>query len=218
MRNVFGLDSPIMNVLGRITDFIILNLIFLITCIPIVTIGPALTALYSVTLKMVKNEESYVFKGYFKAFKANFKISILGWLILLTAMIILVVDYRLTTAGIIDLGGILPIIFLMLMFICSIVIMVFFPYVARFEGTLKVSFKNSFIIAVASLPWTITLAALTGVIIGVSVFFIPLHYVLLIWFFFGFALLAYLQSFIFRKIFVKYEPKKEEAIAELTEN
>ena len=45
----FNYDSPIMQFLTRLTDLFILNFLFLICSIPIITIGASATALYSVT-------------------------------------------------------------------------------------------------------------------------------------------------------------------------
>ena len=209
MKRVFDLDGPLLGFLGRIADFFILNIIFMITCIPIVTIGPALTALYTITLKMVKNEEAYIFKSYFVAFKENFKISFLTGLLLLVALIILGFDYRIVTASGGDMGAFFQILFLALIFICLVVGLYVFPYIARFENGLKASFKNAVLIAIASLPWTLALVALTGGAVVVSIFVIPLQYTILIWFLVGFALLAYGQSFVFRQVFAKYEPKED---------
>ena len=90
----FNYDSPIMQFLSRLTDLFILNFLFLICSIPIVTIGASATALYSVTLKMAKNEESYIFSSFFRAFKNNFRHSTISWMILLLAGIVLWMDYR----------------------------------------------------------------------------------------------------------------------------
>ena len=75
MNGFFNMDSPVMRFLSRVCDLMILNLLCLICCIPIITIGASITALYSVTLKMVKGEETYIVKGFFHALKQNFKIS-----------------------------------------------------------------------------------------------------------------------------------------------
>ena len=64
MSGFFNMDSPVMRFLSRVCDLMILNFMCLICCIPIVTIGASVTALYSVTLKMVRGEESYIFKGF----------------------------------------------------------------------------------------------------------------------------------------------------------
>ena len=65
MSSFFNMDSPVMRFLSRLCDLMILNILCLICCIPIVTIGASITALYSVTLKMVKGEDSYIAKGFF---------------------------------------------------------------------------------------------------------------------------------------------------------
>lgn len=210
MGKIFDLDGPVMGVLGRITDVLVLNLIFIVTCIPIVTIGPALTSLYTVTLKMVKNEDSYIFKSYFSAFKDNFKISFFAWLIILVLLVVFSIDYRIVITLGSDLGEFFPILFLALNFICFLITLYLFPYIARFENTLKVSFKNVVLIMLASVPWTFLLVLITGGAVVASVFVIPLQYTILIWLLFGFALLAYAQSFVFRKVFAKYEPQEDD--------
>ena len=51
----------------------ILNLMFIVFSIPFFTIGAAFSAAYYMGFKMVKNEETYIVKGFWKAFKENFK-------------------------------------------------------------------------------------------------------------------------------------------------
>ena len=63
------MDNVVTRALTKICDMICLNIVWLICCIPIVTIGASTAALYSVMLKMVKNEEGYIFRSFFKAFK-----------------------------------------------------------------------------------------------------------------------------------------------------
>lgn len=74
-------------------DLIILNLLFLLCCIPIVTIGPAITAMYYVTMKMVRNEEAYIARSFFKSFKENFKQGLGIWLIALVLIILEFMDF-----------------------------------------------------------------------------------------------------------------------------
>ena len=73
MGRLFDTDNIVWRFLGRVADLVILNFLFLLCSIPIVTIGASWTALYSVTLKAVKNEESYIAKGFLEGFKENFK-------------------------------------------------------------------------------------------------------------------------------------------------
>lgn len=72
MGRIFGLESPFMNFLNRVADLIWLNILTMICCIPVVTIGASLTAMNYVLLKMAKNEEGYITKAFFKSFKSEF--------------------------------------------------------------------------------------------------------------------------------------------------
>ncbi|MBO5999901.1 MAG: YesL family protein, partial [Lachnospiraceae bacterium] len=71
MGNLFSMDSPLMKVLSRVADLLILNLLTVVCCIPVITAGAAFSAMYYVLLKMVRGEEGYIVKQYFKAFKEN---------------------------------------------------------------------------------------------------------------------------------------------------
>ena len=65
MRGVFNPDSPLMRALGVVWDLIVLNLLFLVCCIPVVTIGPAITALHYVTTKMAGEKDGTPVVGKF---------------------------------------------------------------------------------------------------------------------------------------------------------
>ena len=60
MRDVFNMDGPLMSSLNKITDLLWLNILTILCCIPIITAGSAITALYYMTIKIVKNEEGYI--------------------------------------------------------------------------------------------------------------------------------------------------------------
>ncbi|MCR5543378.1 MAG: YesL family protein, partial [Eubacterium sp.] len=80
--------------IDKLGDLFFLNIYFFITCIPIVTIGAAFTALYTVTNKMVNNKEkASVKEDYFKAFKDNFKQSTIIWIIDLIYIYLMYLQY-----------------------------------------------------------------------------------------------------------------------------
>ena len=62
MNNLFNLDNPVMQFLSRIFDLVVLNVIFLVFCIPVVTAGASLSGLYYVSLKIVRGEEPYIWR------------------------------------------------------------------------------------------------------------------------------------------------------------
>lgn len=75
MGNMFNTDSGFSRFMNRIADLFILNILWIFCSLPIVTIGAATTALYSINLKILNKEEESLIKTFFKAFKENFKIN-----------------------------------------------------------------------------------------------------------------------------------------------
>lgn len=201
---LFNIDSPMMQALSKIADLFILNLLFMVCCIPIITIGTSLTALYTVTLKTARNEESYVFRSFFKAFKDNFKISTLSWLILLIAGTILFVDFRYAVVFPEPYNHIIRVATVFLSILYLLLITYLFPYIARFENTLKDSFKNAFLLSVTHLLYTF-LFLVIGVLAIVLTFLLDFQVIGFLWIVIGFSGLAYINSMLFRRIFAKFE-------------
>ena len=87
-----------------------------------------------------------------------------------------------------------------------------FPYTARFENNIKNILKNSLLISILNLPWTLVLA-ICPLALGFVTFLTPttLVYGSMLWVVLGFATVAYVASIIFRKVFEKYEPHEEDA-------
>ena len=199
-------DNVVMRALGKIGDMICLNVMWLICCIPIITIGASTTALYTVMLRMVKNEEGYIFRGFLKAFKSNFKQSTLIWLILLLLGIVWTVDFR--VAGFIPglAGIILSAIFLALGFILLSVMIYIFPLTARYENGIKATFKNALILTVAKLPYTFLMVAIVVAAVFASLWSaFTLLFSLPLWLIIGGALIAWVNSYILRRVFVVFE-------------
>ncbi|MDZ4910646.1 DUF624 domain-containing protein, partial [Clostridium perfringens] len=93
MDNLFRYDNKFFEILGKITDIVILNLLCIISCLPIVTIGTSITAAYSVAIKMIKDEETYIVKEFIRSFKENFKTSTIVWTIMLIIGGVLLFDF-----------------------------------------------------------------------------------------------------------------------------
>lgn len=208
MRGIFNIDGPVFTVLNKVADILILNLLTIICCIPIVTIGASMTSMYYVTMKMVKNEEGYIFKSFFKAFKENFKKATILWLIIFIVgavffgniCIILFSGIKFPQLVIIVIGA-LGILFLLVAFYV-------FPVQARFENTVKNILINSALISFSQLPKTI-LILIIHVIPFVLLYMIP--QTLPIIFLLGLAGVAYIASYIFAGIFKMIEEKQLEA-------
>ena len=205
ISTIFNLDNGIMRFFSRVFDIVILNLLFIICCIPIVTIGASLTAMYSITLKMVRNEESHIIREFLKSFKQNFRQGTILEAIAIIIAFFITIDLRIIAMGYDNLK-VLEILCYAVVIWSYIIFLYAFPISARFIYTTKEVFKNSFMISSVNFQWTLLLILLNVPFVGMlfysGVSMLLLFTILLIC---GFSGLALIQSFIFRKIFEKYE-------------
>ena len=201
MDRIFNMDNKFFTFMGRVADLIILNLLFLLCCIPIVTIGPAITAMYYVTMKMVRNEES---------FKENFKQGLGIWLIALVLIILEFMDFIIMKQL---SGGIYTVVKYGLLVIALIMVMILqyvFPLLAKFVNTVKNTIRNALLMSLRHLPYTIlmlliSIAPIVAMLFNTTIF----SYGILAYFLLGFSTLAFAKSYFFVKIFDKYIPKDE---------
>lgn len=208
---MFKLESPFMNFLNKVADVMILSVVFMLACVPVFTAGAAFTAAYYMGFKMVKNEESYIIKGFFKAFKENFKQATAIWLLVLLLAAVMVVDYRIILYSGIAFASWMRIATLTVTAIIMLGIVFVFPMQARFENTVKNTIKNAFLMALSHLPSAFLL------IIVYAVPYLILYFVpqlLPAVFLLGFGCIFYFKSFVLLRVFKKYETTPEEAIAE----
>ena len=207
MRKFLNPDSPLMIFLSNLTDIIVLNVLCLICCLPVITIGPSVTAMHYITLKIARDEEIYVLRDYFKAFKENFKQSIIAWMVFLVITAVFFVDYLiLKDMGLENTKVFLMIIGAIYLLVCFTMMYVF-PLMARFENSLKQTVKNAFFMSILHIFKTVIMA----VIYAIPFVLLPLHYnVLMVFLLVGLSGPAYFNSFIWKSIFKKYEPEKVE--------
>ena len=86
MDKFFNSDNMVMRTLSKIFDIGWLTLIYLVFCIPIVTVGAATTSLYYVSAKVLRHNRSYVWREFWHSFKTNFLQSTIAWVV--TAIIV----------------------------------------------------------------------------------------------------------------------------------
>lgn len=206
MGGLFNLENPFMQFLNRLTDVIILNVLCLVCCLPIITAGASLSALHYITLKMVKNEEGYVFRGFFKAFKDNFKQGTIIWSIFLVISVLFRMDIRILEAAGDSLPSFLQVIIYSLYMIVCLIAMYVFPLISRFNNTIRNSIKNAFLMCIIHIPKSLIMAViyiLPLIIILLFPVLIPVYLLI------GFSGPAYVNSYFWKGIFKKYEPEEE---------
>ncbi|MCR5031582.1 MAG: DUF624 domain-containing protein [Lachnospiraceae bacterium] len=209
MDKIFNLDSPVMRFLSRMADLIWLNILCLICCIPIITIGASLTATHYVCLKMVRNEEGYITKSFFNSFKQNFLQATVIWLMMLVLIFVFVGDIYILLQGGFPL--VLTILVGVVIFLSLIGMTMVFPVLSRFDNTVKNTLKNAFLMGIANFPKVFLMILMNAVpwFLAYLALFQMTPFLVM----FGFTLPAFGSAALYSKIFKRFEP---EEVTEIT--
>ena len=205
---LFNLDSPVMVFLTKVANLMILNLLTIICCIPIITVGPAVTALYYVPIKMARGDEPYIVKSYFKSFKENFKQATILWIVMLALIIVLILDWEVVVLMMSGTGAkIMKVVLGVVTIFFVMTALYIFPVLSRFENTIKQTVKNAFLISIMSLPKTVVIILIHLLPLGLLLLTIQaLPFLFLL----GMPAVAYLSSMMFVRVFKKFEPEEED--------
>lgn len=206
MKQWFGPEGLLQTVFERIWNLTVLNFCFVVSCLPVVTAGAAMTALGSVNLRMLRREEGNVFSDYWAAFRGNFRQSTKIWLVLLGVGGFFVLDFwilnRLSGAMAFALKILLGVLFVAYLAAAHYV----FAYTARFSDSLFVSLKNSLMLSGANLSVTASMMCMTFLALFVSFYSFEFFLrAIFVWLVLGFAVLSHLQCVLLSRIFARYE-------------
>lgn len=196
------MESPFMRFLEIVFYLWVLNVITLILCLPIVTMGAALTAMNHQLYLIAKNEEGYVVKGYFKDFASNFKRSTPAGLLMAVVGGVLGYDFYIfaTRPGQFNTWFRCGIVAVAVLYLFVLVYL--FPILARYDCTLKMAFKNSLFMAIYKLFYSIpmvTLMLMPWILTAIVTNFFFWDIL------FGLSLPAFLNVFMYRRIFEAFE-------------
>lgn len=214
MSNLLNPDNKLMSGFNRIVDTVILGILWLVCCIPVITAGASSTAFYYAYHKTIRQRRGYGWKEFFSAFKANFKQSTIIWLIMLVLYFITGLDCLILSSTENPTGytSTLFMIIVAIMIAITVWVIYVFPYLARFTNTTKVMLKNSALIALANLPWSILLLVLFAVsaflllLIPIATFIVPAAYM---W------VANKIMERIFRKYMTEEEVKRQEELEKM---
>ena len=154
---IFNIDNKFFRALNKLVDMVILSFCWIISCIPVFTIGAASTALYDTSRRVIHHDEGYVWRGYWHAFKVNFKQATKAWLVQLIILIVLLGDIYITWSGLKtgNKWGAFSIVFIIMALIAAAWAIYTSAYISRFEQVTKITLKNTILILIANLPWTL---------------------------------------------------------------
>ncbi|NLP35074.1 MAG: DUF624 domain-containing protein [Clostridiales bacterium] len=204
MSNFFNIDNGLFTVLGKICDIMIISIIWILLCIPIITIGPANTALYYATVKVIRRDRGYLTREFFRSFKLNFKRGAIIGVILTAFTFFLGFDLLWAWSGmnIVENSSMLFGVFLALTIMLICVSIYIYPLLSRFDMTVRQLIKASLFMSIRHLPSTvvmfiITAASVIGIyFVHILIFIIP-------------AGTTFLISLLMERIFKKYMPESE---------
>lgn len=190
------------------TSLIKLNLLFIVSCIPLVTIGPAIGAMTSVTVKMVQDKPSDLFYDFKEAFKKNWKTSFLIWFFAIIFMVILgkLLVFCIVTEGLIY--NIATSIIIIIGILFCIILLYIYPMSVSIDLSLRIIIKNSLLLSIMYIKHSVLTFILFIALIEVSILFFPFTMPVILLFTFSFC--SFLSSFCAWNGIKKYILKSEE--------
>lgn len=209
MKRGDKLKGSLKRFLTDLFDLMALEILWIVCSVPVITVGPATSALYSVMLKVVREEPAATFTEFFKAFKENFRQALLLGLCLLAGAGIVAVDFFYGW----NAEGFQHKLFLTVSGVAAAIWLTYFEYVfalqARFENTWKGHIKNAFLLAFVKpgktvLMWLITLSP---VLLYLCLPYIAVAYTGWVFLLFGISLPAFFNAKILRGIFDQLQPE-----------
>ena len=213
--NIFEEGSPVQRFLNKMADLLILNIITLLMCLPIITAGAALTAMHYVLLKMVRGEEGYILKSFFRSFKREFRQATVLWILYVALAALMASNLVLVLQG----SGRYPIWLpssIVVVAVLELMFMIYtFAMLSRFDDSIYHTLLNAVTLTFAELPRSLEMAVIT--IIPLIAFF-RVSILLPVLILFGLSVPGYACAMIYDPVFRKIEKQIwEEENAEDTE-
>mgnify|MGYP002673093984 FL=1 len=158
----FSIESGFYKFMNRVLEFLKISLLWLLCSLPVVTMGAATVAAYTITLKMVDEEEGYIAKPFFKAFRENLLQGSLLGIITMVGAYAIYLDFQLFEAVEDN-----PVIFLIVgmvgIFLLVMGTVFAFPLLARYENTIPRTMRNSYRIATRCFVRTLLMVVILAV-------------------------------------------------------
>jgi len=208
-------NSIFMQTVDRFFTFCMLNVFTVACCLPIFTIGAALTACHKVMQEMLTDPETNAGKLYFQAFSKCFKQSTVIWLINLPILAFILVDIVLLRYHFSGPVAIVTYVILGIVAFLTLGIDAFaFPMIARYEDTLKNHIGNAFYLATRNLHRTIPLVALSVCPLLIALCSLPFFFKsVVLWVFIGISCIVFLQTQLVLPVLLSIEETDEDTQA-----
>lgn len=203
-KDLFKPEAPIWKFMELFVELVKLNIIFLLTSLPIVTIGASITAMNSVCFKLREKRVGYIVDDYFNAFRGNFKNSTITWIVFLCYLVTLVmaINSRALNQGTIIMLGIAS------SMVLTVVIYAFAMF-ARFDNGLLDTIVKASLIGVVGIPYIIVIM-LMMIALTMATFttYLTMFIALPMWILFGFSTVGYISAVFYLRVFRRFTDNK----------
>ena len=206
IKAAFDTDNFLMRFSEKVLDIVTVNLLFVVSCLPIVTIGIAKISLYQTIFEIKNSRRVPVFKTYIRAFKQNLKLGLQLGLLELGIVLISVLDLYLFWGQEGHVFQLLKVICLGILIFLTLVMLANYPIAARYELAWKEVLQKGLLLVSFNFPWFFLMLAilfLIAMVLYLSAFTLLLGGSAFL--LFGFGLLAFLQAGLMEKLFAKYQ-------------
>ncbi len=199
----FNIEGKMFSGLSKIFDIVFLSVLWFIFCIPMLTIGPATTALYYTTVKVIRKDRGYVWKEFWYAFKTNFVTGLIYTMVLGVAIVGLYYGLALTANSKDTMLQISHYTYIIVSFLLACLYVFLFPILSRFSLSRLQPMRMSLFLSIRHLLITVALLLLIY-IGGVAVVMVyPLIFIVP-------GAISFLCSLLIERVFKKYQPKLDE--------
>lgn len=206
MSKIFSTEGKIYSGMERIYQILLLNSIFIISCLPVVTIGVALASAYGTAYKMIDHSEGVLYKEYLRQLKLNMLPATKLWVLILAVIGVGFWTFPYVQSFMVGnkIAYYLTMVFITFLVLMSLYL---FPLIARFDNSLSGTVVNAMILSFKHLPQSIIVFFIT--IGGVVIVPIYLPKLLFVWLFTGIGTVIFINANILMNVFKKYDITEE---------
>lgn len=207
MKNFFDSETPLMRFLSALGDLIVINFLFLVCSIPIVTIGPALSAANKTMFRLQEHTCDNVPRTFFLSFREDFKSAILVWCGALLCFLLLLLHFFLLFSSEAEKNRLfLFVVWILILLSFVATLSYLFPLISRYQNSLAQHLKNAAILTVSQFPHTLCLVMLN--ISPILLFlFVPalFFYLMPFWLLVGVSGLVWLNTLLLKPVFAQLD-------------
>lgn len=173
MAGAFHFESRLFRAVEKTINLIKLNIIWILCSLPLVTGGAALCALHIMSVKILKDEEGYVFRDFWKVFRSKMRLSLKLWIPLLAAAAVLFLDYMFWRNVEGSFADSMRVLLCVLLGMWIALVIYIFPLAARMDTTAGITYRNGILLLFKYLPQSVYLLFITGVFLVAGILWTP---------------------------------------------